>query len=459
MDPSSTRPPAGATHQRIEQAFELCMGLSVGLAAPLAGLVALLSLGSAQLDVEAVGERLVSWGGAGLSGRVGLGATPVVVLAGPAPAEVPQRHRKIESPPTPSEPQPAAITSGAPRLPGSGAGVVERGGAPGEILGAVVDGPAAQLIRAERPGLGSPWGQVEHGTGRLEGGGGGGGGRVVAEASDPQASTTGASPPGPPLIHSVDAAGGMRFVAVGGGEFWMGSPAEEPGRFDNEGPRHRVWLSPFWMAATEVTRAQWRALMGSAPGQGAGDAPVVGVSWCDTLRYANALSKREGLDPAYRLKGACGHGGTVSWDRAADGYRLPTEAEWEMAARAGQQSLYAGGGALAELGWFVDNGGAGAQPVARLEANAFGLYDMSGNVWEWVWDRLGDYPAEAQRDPVGPEQGPTRILRGGSWRYEARYARVADRNWGRPGYRSPAVGFRLARSLQPGDQDALVSEE
>jgi sulfatase modifying factor 1 len=84
---------------------------------------------------------------------------------------------------------------------------------------------------------------------------------------------------------------------------------------------------------------------------------------------------------------------------------------------------------------------------------------MSGNVWEWVWDRLGAYSADPQRDPAGPERGETRILRGGSWRYEARYARVADRNWSRPGYRSPAVGFRLARSSSAGDLDALVSEE
>ena len=459
--PSHEAAPSGLA-QRLEQAFEFALAVAVGLASPVAALVALVAMGSMSIDVVGVGERLVRWGGAGQGGARGSGAGMVVLQVPPvepdaAPAEPAQA--KVEEPPTVDTPTAVADAEGEGDA-GAVPGPVELGGGPEDLLGAVVEGGAALAPPSPLPGPGLPWGSVRHGTGRLQGGGGGGGvaGDEVRVSPQPEALSTG--PAGPPRSHTVDAAGGMRFVAIAGGGFWMGSPADEPGRFANEGPRHRVHLSPYWLASTEVTRDQWRAVMGSAPtGGGGGDLPVVGVSWCDALHYANALSAREGLRPVYRFRGSCGHGGSVTWDRAADGYRLPTEAEWELAARAGDHGLFAGSHALEPVGWYLDNAEGRARVVAALAPNAYGLHDMSGNVWEWVWDRLGPYTAEAQHDPVGPERGDTRILRGGSWRYEARYARVADRNWSRPGYRSPAVGFRLARSLRPGDLDALVSQD
>jgi len=459
MPPS---PPTPGLAERLEQLFELSMAVSVGLASPLAGLVALLALGSADMDVVEVGERLVRWSGAGAGGQQGHGISSVVILA---PVE---REATADEP---AEPEPVAkveedpVEASEPGAPADGPasldlGPVEQGGGLEEAALAVASDHTDGLpLFTAHPGDGVPWGTVQHGTGRRGGGGGGGGDSALSAAAttvDVRAASVAA---GPPVSHTLDAAAGMSFVAIGGGGFWMGSPEDEPGRFANEGPRHRVHVSPYWLASTEVTRAQWLAVMGSLPpGTPGADRPVVGVSWCDAVRYANAMSQREGLIPVYRLRGPCGHGGVVSWDRRSDGYRLPTEAEWELAARAGGQQLFAGAPTLDGVGWYLDNAGGAARSVAALAPNAFGLHDMSGNVWEWVWDRLGDYGPEAQHDPRGPERGSTHILRGGSWRYEARYARVADRNWGRPGYRSPAVGFRLARTLQAGDQDALVSQ-
>ncbi len=456
-DPSEHR----VTPARFEQAFELAMALSVGLASPVAAVVTLLAVSSAAVDVDAVGERLVRWSGAGMGGSQGHGAAVVMLPASDESApDEPVETAAGEDDPEPEPPEePSAVAEAGPV--GPEAGPVELGGGAEDALAApTTAAPVHELIGSKHPGAGQPWGTVAHGTGRLHGGGGGGGAEASGSLDRRSGDANPQGPPGPPSTHVVDAAGGMRFVALGGGEFWMGSPDDEPGRFPNEGPRHHVSLSPYWLAATEVTRAQYKAVMGSAPRGSRGEhVPVVGVSWCDALRFANALSKREGLRPAYRMRGVCGHGGTVSWDRGADGYRLPTEAEWEHAARAGTEGLYAGARPLDEVGWFEDNAGGRARAVASLAPNAYGLHDMSGNVWEWVWDRLGPYDTDPKVDPVGPDRGETRILRGGSWKYEARYARVADRNWGRPGYRAPAVGFRLARSLRPGDLDALVSEE
>jgi len=465
MPPTPLTPPTPGLAERLEQLFELSMAVSVGLASPLAGLVALLALGSVDMDVVEVGERLVRWSDAGAGGQQGHGISSVVFLA-PVEQETtaadpttPEPVAKVEEDATEAS-EPGASAEGPASLE---PGPIEQGGGLEVASPAVAsDDPVGLPLFSEHPGEGVPSGTVKHGTGRRTGGGGGGGAgapsapSAVTPAVDVQAVAVAARPP---VSHALDAAAGMSFVAIGGGGFWMGSPEDEPGRFANEGPRHRVHVSPFWLASTEVTRAQWLAVMGSLPpGTPGADRPVVGVSWCDAVRYANAMSQREGLTSVYRLRGPCGHGGVVSWDWRSDGYRLPTEAEWELAARAGGQQRFAGGSSLDGVGWYLDNAGGATRSVAALAPNAYGLYDMSGNVWEWVWDRLGDYGPEAQHDPVGPERGSTHILRGGSWRYEARYARVADRNWGRPGYRSPAVGFRLARSLQAGDQDALVSQ-
>ncbi len=436
-----TTPNVSPLMPRLEQSFELLMGLGVGLASPLAGVLALLTLGSTELDVRQVGDRLATWGGPAGDGTWITEESVLVLLPSVAP-----------------EPNPSV--DGAGSTPSAEPGPIEHGVGLPDVPGALDSSLALASRAAEDSPEGEPWGQVDHGI-QTAAAGGGVAGHPVVDSAESSSSDPGPARPFPPAHSVLDAAATMRFVAVAEGGFWMGSRAEELGRFDNEGPRHQVTVGSFWMAATEVTQVQWRAVMGELPavGPSGSSLPVVGVSWCDALRFANALSVREGLRSAYRFQGLCGFGGTVRWDEGADGYRLPSEAEWEFAARGGQEARYAGGGELDALGWHVGNSGGQPRPVAGLAPNPLGLHDMSGNVWEWVWDWLGDYPAEQVRDPRGPDRGRSRILRGGSWSYASRFHRVADRNWSRPGYRSPAVGFRLARTLNPGDLDALVVED
>ena len=138
----------------------------------------------------------------------------------------------------------------------------------------------------------------------------------------------------------------------------------------------------------------------------------------------------------------------VNW--SVNGYRMPTEAEWEYAAKGGPEQKsyeYSGSDELDEVGWCNENAGNRTQPVALKRPNTMGLYDMSGNVWEWCWDRYGKYPSAEQTNPKGPDTGPNRVLRGGSWDYNPQYCRVADRSFFTPGSRVGSTGFRLARNL------------
>ena len=270
---------------------------------------------------------------------------------------------------------------------------------------------------------------------------------------------------------SVIDAHGYELVAIEPGEFWMGSPSDEKGRDDDE-TRHKVRLTRgFALGATEVTQGLYRAVTGRNPSleeyEGVslqGDRkPVQKVSWLDAVAFCNALSEQEGLTPAYRIAGD-----SVTWDRDADGYRLPTEAEWEYAARAGGNQLFAGAdsyedvcgvgnvsdlGATQKFDWSDDwskqctDRHHGTADVGSYRANAWGLYDMSGNVWEWAWDWYGDYPSGTVSDPTGPSTGSPRVARGGSWSNNPRCARVAVRLRHAPGYRYYYLGFRLARSL------------
>jgi formylglycine-generating enzyme required for sulfatase activity len=223
--------------------------------------------------------------------------------------------------------------------------------------------------------------------------------------------------------------GGIVFMAVPGGSFVMGGH----GVYGYE-TEHQVSLSGFWMSRTEVTQAQWEAVMGVNPSSremGLGpEIPVNMVSWYDILAFCNRLSIKEGFNPVYRFSGSTNpdQWGKVpsNWDPAwdavtmdmqANGYRLPTEAEWEFAARGGTASrgyLYSGGNDADAVGWDSVNSNLRLQPVGRKVANELGLHDMNGNVAEWVWDRWGKYTAEAVSDPVGPTTGWTRPVRGGS---------------------------------------------
>ncbi len=237
------------------------------------------------------------------------------------------------------------------------------------------------------------------------------------------------------------------LIAIPAGTFRMGSPEEEEGRFGSEGPLHEVTVSAFRCMRFQVTRRLYAEILGDDPGWpegAAGDRPVNNVSWLDAARFCNALSAKEGLTPCYAIEGDA-----VSWNRAANGYRLPTEAEWEYACRAGTQTRWSFGDNVTELeqfAWFAGNSQNEPQPVGARKPNPWGLHDMHGNVFEWCWDWFGPYRAERQADPSGPEKGPGRVLRGGSFDDSPRYLRSADRGRFEPGYRDRNVGFRCVRA-------------
>ena len=232
-----------------------------------------------------------------------------------------------------------------------------------------------------------------------------------------------------------------RMIAIEPGTFWIGSPREEQGRFDDE-ERHQVRLTRrYRIARTPVTQELYEAVIGRNPSLLVGPQhPVEEVSWTDALSFCNALSELEGWRPAYIFSWD-----SVIWDESADGYRLPTEAEWEVAAREDGGHAFAGVGEIDELAWTSTNANCGTHPVGDRRVNGRGLCDMSGNVWEWVWDRHGDYPEDVVSDPTGPTLGSNRVCRGGSWLYGPRYARVASRFSFDPERRSSDLGFRLAR--------------
>ena len=244
----------------------------------------------------------------------------------------------------------------------------------------------------------------------------------------------------------------FKMIAVEGGTFTMGATAEQgTDAVDLEFPAHEVTLSSFTIGETEVTQALWQAVMGNNPsyfnGYGNSDVgsyhsgeyygtnlkrPVEWVSWNDCQQFISKLNE---------LTGAT--------------FRLPTEAEWEFAARGGNKSKgykYAGSNNIDEVAWYYENrpsqtGGLadyGTQTVATKSPNELGLYDMSGNVWEWCQDWYGRYSSEPQTNPTGPETGSDRVDRGGSWGHYAMYCRVSTRSYWNPVNRS-SVGFRLAQ--------------
>jgi formylglycine-generating enzyme required for sulfatase activity len=241
------------------------------------------------------------------------------------------------------------------------------------------------------------------------------------------------------------------MVRVPAGEFQMGSPEDEQGRLDAE-LEHTVRITrPFMIGRTEVTQAEWEAVMGHNPSRFAdcgGDCPVETVSWLDVIAFCNALSRAEGLEECYLLEAE-----DVTWPRGLGcaGYRLPTEAEWEYAMRAGTQTAWSCGAdtdCLDGVAWYSPNSASTTHPVGTEAANAWGLHDMHGNVWEWVWDRYGaDHYADGQVDPTGPAAGAFRGLRGGGWLSEASEVRAAHRYEVLPSNRLADLGFRPTRSV------------
>ena len=233
-------------------------------------------------------------------------------------------------------------------------------------------------------------------------------------------------------------------VRVSGGTFTMGSPENEWGRSGNEGPQRQVTVSSFYIGRFPVTQAEFQEIMGRNPSSFRGpNLPVEQVSWFDAIEFSNRLSIREGLTPAYTI-----NGNIVTWNREANGFRLPTEAEWEFASRAGTQTPFHSGNTIGDAGWHSGNSRGRTQPVGERQPNAWGIHDMHGNVFEWCWDWFAEYTPGAQTDPQGPASGFRRVYRGGSWRFEAHQARSAFRFGNQPHLRTNFLGFRIARNAE-----------
>jgi formylglycine-generating enzyme required for sulfatase activity len=237
----------------------------------------------------------------------------------------------------------------------------------------------------------------------------------------------------------------LEMVEVRGGSFAMGTPPDEEGRDEDEGPVHRVTVSDCWIGATPVTQELYQLVCASNPGKPTGDRlPVNNVSWFEAIMFCNRLSEYGGLEPSYRLEGE-----EVTWKREADGYRLPTEAEWEHAARAGADGAYPEGSDWSELARYAWYDAGVIQPVARKEANAWGLYDVLGNVWEWCWDwhEPGWYARSPGEDPAGPEGGSERAIRGGCCA-DGPTLRLGRRGSAPPMRRDAQIGLRCVRWLR-----------
>jgi formylglycine-generating enzyme required for sulfatase activity len=241
--------------------------------------------------------------------------------------------------------------------------------------------------------------------------------------------------PGKPFTNSI----GMHFVYIPPGRYVMGSPPDEIGREELEIQHEVVLTRGFYLQTTEVSQAQWQAVMGINPSEYRGDdLPVHNISWIDAKKFIRRLNQLEG--------------DTL--------YQLPSEAQWEYACRAGSQKAFANGALtvpgsavdslLDKVGWYKANARQAPHPAASKSPNAWGLYDMHGNVWEWTedwWESwYGKFSGSPVNDPLGPPKGRFKIYRGGGWFAEAPYQRCASRRRAEPGSKSPGIGFRIARS-------------
>jgi formylglycine-generating enzyme required for sulfatase activity len=220
----------------------------------------------------------------------------------------------------------------------------------------------------------------------------------------------------------------------------------------DEKPRHRVTLSRgFLLGQTPLTQDLYEVVQSFNPSQYKyPNHPVERVSWLDVVRWCNALSEKQGLKPAYELNELENGKAHVIWNQLSDGYRLPTEAEWEYAARAGSNFTYAGSNRPDEVAWFGASRRREGQKTYRVgqkQANNWDFYDMSGNVWEWCWEDMRGYQATDVNNPVGTVETNYRVCRGGSNYLDARQTRCSYRMRYEVTYRSVFVGFRLARSL------------
>ena len=237
----------------------------------------------------------------------------------------------------------------------------------------------------------------------------------------------------------------------------------EGGTFNNG--TSDVTVSSFYMDKYELTQAGYQAVMGTDPASGYGDGdtyPVYYVSWFNAIEYSNRRSLQEGLTPCYSYStygtnpdtwpagwnGDYNNHTNVTCNWTAAGYRLPTEMEWQFAARGGNQThnyTYSGSNDLNAVGWYAYNSDNTTHTVGTKTANELGLFDMSGNVWEWVWDIYGSYPSGAQTNPHGATGGSSRVGRGGGWSGDASGCPVSVRLYNDATYSYLDVGFRLVR--------------
>lgn len=251
------------------------------------------------------------------------------------------------------------------------------------------------------------------------------------------------------------------FSLISGGTFQMGSPASELERSSDE-TQHSVTVGSFYMAKTEVSQAEYQAVMGNNPSETKGDnLPVTNITWYDAIQYCNRLSTSEGLTPCYTISGT-----SVTWNRSANGYRLPTEAEWEYAARANTSTPFSFGDYVhnsdancynaygynndASGNWVNGSDAYLRRTVAvdQYAANAYGLYNMHGNAAEWVWDWYGAYDTGGSVNPAGPEGGNAKIVRGGGWNDHPKHIRSAYRGAHPADVSLYSIGMRPVRNAE-----------
>ncbi|MCL2191795.1 MAG: formylglycine-generating enzyme family protein [Treponema sp.] len=244
------------------------------------------------------------------------------------------------------------------------------------------------------------------------------------------------------------------FIRVAGGTFQMGSPDGVGNQ--NERPMRAVTVSAFYISRFPITQGQWYDVMGTNPStftflrSNWRNLPMEGVSWIQAARFANALSLREGLTPAYSITGITGVNATLV--AGANGFRLPTEAQWEFAAGGGtlcnNNFTFSGSNDHEEVAWYSGNRQrAGTHEVGLLQPNALGLFDMTGNVWEWTQDWYGAYPPGPATNPTGPADAGqrSRVIRGGSWASTESNLRIVVRDNIYPAFLGGSIGFRLVR--------------
>ena len=249
---------------------------------------------------------------------------------------------------------------------------------------------------------------------------------------------------------NISLSSGLFSQLITKGSFQMGCSSEQDNCLVDEKPRHEVELThSFFIMKREVTQGFWKKIIEKNPSyfySCGEDCPVEQISWNDAIRFSNELNDQLGLERCYITQGT--QVKTVVWKKgfSCKGWRLPTEAEWEYAARGGEEYSYAGGNESDSVAWYSGNSNEKTHPACEKKKNGYGLCDMSGNVCELVWDFSGAYSSSKQVDPMGARSGDKRICRGGSWRAEEREARVSYRDRIRPLRGSYGLGFRLVRT-------------